>query len=203
MALDSYSELTTAIGTWTERTYTSGQTDEFILLAEAAANRKLRQDFRRRASATITTDSDGLATLPTGFIGMTSLVRGVTGSLPLVQVSWDALITRNPYADADDALVYAIYGTTLRVSPVVAGDFTAVFSKVLTGLSASNTTNWLLTLAPDYYLFGCRAAQCAFEEDESRATFYSNAAAGVLDDLIAMGNVAEFGNAEVTLAQAP
>jgi hypothetical protein len=51
------------------------------------ANRKLRQDFRRRSSGTLVTHDDGLATVPIGFVGMTSLVRDVLGSVPLKQVS--------------------------------------------------------------------------------------------------------------------
>src|SRR6188508_1212285 len=109
--LDSYAALTTAIGTWEERTYTATETDQFIRLVEAKADRKLKSDFRRRTSATINTDASGIGTLPAGFVGMTSLVRNVLGSLPLKQVSWDALIERNPYAISDDAGVYAINGT--------------------------------------------------------------------------------------------
>lgn len=198
-ALDSYPSLTTSIGDNEERTFTSSETDEFIRLAEARADRKLKQDFRRRTSATVTTDADGLASLPTGFVGMTSLVRDVSGSVPLKQVSWDALIQRNPFADADDATVFAINGTQLRVSPVTEDDFTCKFSQVLTGLSGSNTTNWLLALAPDYYLFACRAAAKLKAEDYAGAQTFGALADDILDDLVNQGNVAEYGNAEMTL----
>ncbi|HEX9595285.1 MAG TPA: hypothetical protein VF982_00265 [Anaerolineales bacterium] len=199
MTIATYAELTTAIGTWEKRTFTATETDQFILLTEAKANRKLRQDFRRRTSATITTDSSGVATLPTGFVGMTSLVQDLLGSVPLKQVSWDALITRNPYEDADDAGVYAIYGTTLRVAPVTEDDFTAIFSSVLTGLSSSDTTNWLLTLAPDFYLFGGQAAASAYLKDYNAASFLQAQADAILDELVSQGNVAEYGNVEMTL----
>lgn len=199
MALGTYAELTTAIGTWEERTFTATETDQFIRLTEARADRKLRQDFRRRTSATINTDADGLGALPTGFVGMTSLVRDVLGSVPLKQVSWDALITRNPYEDSDDAGVYAINGTVIRVAPITDDDFTAKFSSVLTGLSGSNTTNWLLTLAPDYYLFGCQAAASAYVKDYDTAAGLQAQADEILGDLVSQGNVAEYGSAEMTL----
>jgi len=198
-AFDSYSSLSTAIGSWEERTFTSAETDEFIRLAEAKADRRLRQDFRRRTSATVTTDADGLGTVPSGFVGMTSLTRNLLGSVPLKQVSWDALISRNPYSDADDAMVYAINGTVLRVSPVTADDFICKFSAVLTGLSGSNTTNWLLALAPDYYLFACQAAAAAKFKDYQAAALLQGQADDILDDLVSQGNVAEYGNAEMTL----
>lgn len=201
MALDSYTALAASLADWQDRTFTAGEVDEFIVLAEAAANRKLRQDFRRKTSATITTDASGLVTLPAGFVGMTSLVRNVLGSLPLKQVSWDSLIERNPYSDADDAQVYAIKGTQLRVSPVTSDGFLAVFSSVLTGVSDSNATNWLLALAPDFYLSKCRAAAYSKFEDEVRAGQYNGVADDILDELVGQGNVAEYGNAEMTFPQ--
>lgn len=200
MALGTYAELTTAIGTWEERTFSATETDQFIALTEAKANRKLRQDFRRRSSATINTDASGVGTLPTGFVGMTSLVRDVLGSEPLKQVSWDALISRNPYEVSDDASVYAINGTTLMVAPVTDDDFIAKFSATLSGLTSLNTTNWLLTLAPDFYLFGCQAAASAYLKDYTAAAFLQAQADAILDEIVSQGNVAEFGNAEMTLA---
>jgi hypothetical protein len=199
MALGTYAELTTAIGTWEKRTFTATETDQFIRVTEAKADRKLRQDFRRRTSAIINTDSSGVGTLPTGFVGMTSLVRDVLGSVPLKQVSWDALVLRNPYEIGDDAGVYAINGTSIMVAPVTDDDFIAKFSSVLTGLSGAATTNWLLTLAPDFYLFGCQAAASAYLMDFQRAAILQGQADAILDELVSQGNVAEYGNAEMTL----
>lgn len=198
--LASYSDISTAIGSWDERTFMSAETDEFIRLVEAKADRKLKSDFRRRTSATINTDASGIGTLPTGFVGMTSLTRNVLGSVPLKQVSWDALIERNPYAYSDDAQVFAINGTSLMVAPVTDDDFICKFSSVLSGLSGSNTTNWLLALAPDYYLFGGQAAAKAKFGDYQGAALLNAAADEILSDLVSQGNVAEYGNAEMTLA---
>lgn len=202
MAFNTYATVSAAISDWEERSFSSSETDEFLALAEAAANRKLRQDFRRRTSTTITTDSSGEATLPTGFVGMTSLVRDVLGSVPLKQVSWDALIARNPYEVTEDAGVYAINGTVLKVAPITADSFICKFSSVLTALSSVNTTNWLLTLAPDYYLFYGQAMAAAKAKDYASASGLKGEALAILDELVSQGNVAEYGNAEMTLSMA-
>jgi len=202
MPFDSYTNVSAALSSWEERTFSSTETDEFIALSEAAANRRLRQDFRRRTSTTIVTDASGEATLPTGFVGMTSLVRDVLGSVPLKQVSWDALIERNPYETSDDAGLYAINGTALKVAPVTADTFICKFSSVLTGLSGSNATNWLLTLAPDYYLFYGQAMAAAKFKDYGAASGLKGEALAILDELVSQGNVAEYGNVEMTLAMA-
>jgi len=199
MPFDSYTTLSTALSEWEERTYPSARTDEFIALAEARANRKLRQDFRRRTSATVNTDADGVGTLPTGFVGLTSITRSLLGSVPMSQVSWAAMIDRNPYRIGSEAGVFAISGTSLMVAPVTDDDFTIQFSSILSGLSSSNVTNWLLALAPDYYLFGGQAAASAYEKDYNAASFLQAQADEILDDLVSQGNVAEYSSAEMTL----
>jgi hypothetical protein len=70
---------------------------------------------------------------------------------------------------------------------------------VLTGLSSGNTTNWLLALAPDYYLFGCQAAAAAKWKAYQEAAMLNAMADDILNDLVSQGNVAEYGNAEMTL----
>lgn len=199
MPFDSYTTLSAAIGTWEERTFDAARTDEFIALTEAKANRRLRQDFRRRTSATINTDVDGVATLPTGFVGLTSITRSLLGSVPLAQVAWASLIDRNPYRIGNNAGVFAISGTTLMVGPVTDDDYIIQFSSVLSSLSDANPTNWLLALAPDYYLFGGQAAASAYLKDYPAAMMLQSQADEILDDLVSQGNVAEYGSAEMTL----
>jgi hypothetical protein len=200
MAVTDYATLTTAIGTWSERTYTSGQTDEFIALAEAAFNRRLGSNYRRKVTATITTDSSGEATIPSGVIRLESLTQDLLGSSPLTQLAWNALVALNPYEEADSAIYFAIKGTTLKVAPVTEDDFIAVYWAKLTGLSSGNTTNWLLDLAPDAYLAMCQSVQRAFEEDFQVAALYEAKANAILDELVSQGNVAEYGNTETVLA---
>jgi len=201
MALDTYANLSTAIGNWEERTFTTAETDEFILLAEALANRRLAADYRRRSTSTINTDSSGIGTIPTGFVGLTSITRNVLGSVPLKQVSYAAYVERNPYQISDDAQVFALLSATqFAVAPVTDDDFVVRFSKTVTALSGSNTTNWLLTLAPDFYLFACQAAAAAKFKAYQEAALLEGKALSVLDEIVSQGNVAEYGSAEMTLA---
>jgi hypothetical protein len=202
MAVTDYATLTTAIGTWSERTYTSGQTNEFIALAEAAFNRRLGSNYRRKVTATITTDSLGEAAIPSGVIRLESLTQDLLGSFPLTQLAWNALVALNPYEEADSAIYFAIKGTTLKVAPVTEDDLIAVYWAKLTGLSSGNTTNWLLDLAPDAYLAMCQSVQRAFEEDFQTAALYEAKANAILDELVSQGNVAEYGNTETVLQMA-
>jgi hypothetical protein len=200
MALDTYANLSTAIGSWEERTFTTAETDEFILLTEALANRRLAADFRRRASATVNTDASGVGTIPTGFVGLSSITRDVLGSVPLKQVSHAAFIERNPYEISDDAQVFALLSSTeFVVAPVTDDDFLVKYSKLVPALTSSNTTNWLLTLAPDFYLFGCQAGAAAKTKAYQEAAMLEGKALSILDEIVSQGNVAEYGMAEMTL----
>jgi len=200
MALDTYANLSTAIGSWEERTFTSAETDEFILIAESRANRQLAQDFRRRSSSTVNTNSSGVGTIPTGFVGLTSITRNVLGSMPLKQVTVASLIGRDPYAVSADADVFAlISGTQFQVAPVTDDDFIVKISDSVPALTSLNTTNWLLTLAPDYYLKACRgAAKEKLEDYQGAGTFFASAD-NILDEIVSQGNVAEYGQVEMTL----
>jgi hypothetical protein len=198
MTIAAYSDINTAVNAWDERAFTTAETDEFILIAEARANRRLARNWNRQATATVTTDATGYATLPTGFLGLVSIKQDVTGATPLKQVSWEAIDARNPYADADDAQVYAISGTQIRVSPVATDDFICVFDKKVAALSGTNTSNWLLALAPDYYLYACQGEGRKKLLDYQGAAVAQAMADGILEELVSQSNVAQWGNVEMT-----
>ncbi len=191
--------MSTAINTWARRTFTSAQTDEFIALAEAHFNRRLGSNYRRKVTSTVNTDATGVGTIPTGSVRIESITRNVLGSLPLKQVSWGAFVDRNPYQIGADGEVYALKGTSFYVTPVTDDDYLVTYWAKLTALSGSNATNWLLDLAPDIYLAMCRSVQCAFNEDEARAGAFKSQVDDFLLDLRIQGDVAEYGNAELTL----
>lgn len=202
MAIANYTDLLSAIDDYTDRSYTMARKDIWIGNAEAKFNRKLTSSFRRMTATTLTTDSSGVATLPSGFVGLRSIVRDVLGSEPLVQVSWDALLSLNPYEIGADARHYAIYDTVLRVAPVTEDSFSAIFDSKLTPLSDSNTVNWLLTLAPDIYLNMCLAEEALFTRDLVTAQGLAATAMDALSEVVSMDQVAQFGNAETILPMA-
>lgn len=199
MAISTYDALLTAIDDYTDRSYTAARKAIWVGNAEAKFNRRLSATFRRMTDTTLTTDSTGLATLPSGFAGIRSIVRDVVGSKPLVQVSWDALLAMNPYEVASDATSYAINSTSLRVAPVTEDSFVAVFNGILTPLSDSNQTNWLLALVPDCYLTMCLAEEALFTREFVAASGLESSATGMLDAVVAMDAVAQFGAAEMVL----
>lgn len=195
MAIDTYALLTAAINSWSERGYASSQTDDFISLAESEFDLSQR-GFQGEATATITL-TNGVGALPVGFKTAKSLIYSTYA--PMEQVTWDALAALNPSGAAGIPNSYAISGTTLKVAPLLTGDVSLMHELGLTGLSASNTSNWLLVKAPQAYLWMCRAMQLVFEEDFTTAAGFQQQAMGVIDRINVQSDVARFGNAAITM----
>jgi hypothetical protein len=196
MSLTSYSGLSTAIGTWGTRTYSQDQLDEFILLAEASMNRRLGPHYTRETSATVTFTA-GAASIPTGFVRAISLVHTTYGALDQATIA--TVRERRVWDTAGIPYIYAVTGTTIELAAVYTGDLTLDYEARFTGLSGSNTSNWLLALAPDAYLFYCRAAQAAYEEEFQQAGIFEAKGAAVIDEVVLEAMVGKLGNATVHL----
>lgn len=199
--ITDYASLQTAINDWADRSDSSGTLDGYIQLAEAEFNLVLRS-HRRETSATLTTDANGEVSLPAGFREMRSIVRDYSGALPLIPVSWPQLIAMNPYAEGADPIYYAIRGTTLKVAPIIEDDFIAVYEAALSGLSGSNTTNWLLTLAPQAYLFMCVAMLEGRLGQFERAAVFKSQALEILASVGIQSDLAQFGAAGIEFENA-
>lgn len=197
-AITDYASLTTAIGDWSERTYASTRTDQFIALAEAEFALMLR-NYRREETATITTNSSGVASLPSDFLKVRSLTRDYSGAVPLIPAGWQSLINQNAYGESGEPIWFAISEGSVKVAPIAEDDFTLVYEAKLTALSSGNTTNWLITLAPQAYLYMCLATQEAFEKNFQEAAVWKAQAMEKLHDIGVLSDTAQYGNAEMTL----
>lgn len=197
-AITDYSSLTTAINDWSERSYTSARTDQFIGLAEAEFGLLLR-NYRREETVTITTNSSGVASLPSDFLKLRSLTRDYAGATPLIPTSWASLIRQNPLAEAGEPIWCAISDGSVKVAPIAEDDFILVHEAKLTPLSSSNATNWLITLAPQAYLYMCLAIQEGYEKNFNEAAVWKSQSLEKLNEIGILSDTAQYGNTEMTL----
>lgn len=195
MAITDYATLATALSDWDERDH-AGDADELIGLAEAEFRIYFGPSYVKETTATITFAS-GLATLPTGYVRAILLTHSTAG--PLEQTSWEALDTLNPYSVTGDPSLYAISGTSIKTAPLYTGDLTFTYEGTLTGLSGSNTTNWLITYAPQAYLSMCLSMAKAKFEDYQGAAVLKGQALQTLADLGLQATVARYGHAGMTI----
>jgi hypothetical protein len=144
MAISNYAELQTAVGEWLHRSDLTGKIPDFITLAEAKINRVLRI----RAMENIATGTPTNPTaLPTGFVEMIALtVTNGGASYPLTYIP-PAQLT----GDTATPNRYTLIGDNIYFEPSGSGTYSLTYYKKFDPLSSG--VNWLITNAPDVYLY--------------------------------------------------
>jgi hypothetical protein len=195
MAITTYATLTTALSDWAERTYTSAQTDEAIGLAEGEFRLYFGPHFSKETTTTLAFTS-GSATLPTGLVRTISMVHATYGAL--TEATPGVIREQRIWDTSGVPSKFAIEGTTIITAASYTGNLTHDYEGTLTGLSSGNTTNWLITYAPQAYLSMCLYFLKAREED-AQATGYKLTALKTLDDLGIQSMVMQQGRASVRI----
>lgn len=201
MTVSTYAELKTAITTFLARgTDLDSLRDDFIDFAEAYFNRNLRV-AQMEEETTLTTDSSGNATLPSDFLAPRSVRRSGSPNIELRPISMGGENRLSPYDTAGVARYYSISGTTLRVTPIEEGTdlLTLTYYEKIPALTDANTTNWLLTLSPDLYLYRSLAEAWTYTRDFEAATAYKAYSDQLMAELRSLDDQARYHNAEVVL----
>ena len=201
MALSSYAELKSAVADYMGRDGDVGfvsQIPTFIALCEARLNRVLR-DGRNEIVAQLTPNSSGEAILPTNFRQVRSVNVG-DAAASLEYLTPDEAELR--YGDETGTPAsYTIIGRTMFIYPISEDPVFLLYYSGVTGLSDTETSNWLLESHPDVYLFGSLVEACLFAglEDQRSAT-WEQRFAGAIDDMRQEDQGARWGRAR---AQVP
>ena len=156
MAISNYTELQTAVANWLDRDDLTARIPEFIALAEARFNRVLRlRSMEAKYTANTVASQRNLA-LPTGYIQMRNFQVNTT---PLTTLSY---VTPEIYdrlwggSTSGTPKFYTILANEVSLGPIPASvqEVEMLFYKKFDNLSGSVATNWLITNAPDIYLYG-------------------------------------------------
>ena len=154
MALDNYANLQTSIANWLARDDLTSEIPDFISLCEAEFNRELRIRSME-TTETVSIDAEQEA-LPTGFLGVRSFFLNNNGKTKLTYISPYQQFDTQGSSRTGTPQAYSIEGTNFRFSPTPDTTYTAnlVYYKAFDSLSASTTTNFILTNHPAVYLYG-------------------------------------------------
>jgi hypothetical protein len=169
MALSTYAELKASVADWLNRSDLTSAITDFVSLAEAQMERTLRTtQMITRATATI--DAEYNAT-PGDFLEARTFKMDTNPVTPLqfeTIDSLDNLLTQ--YTSSGKPLFFGIVGLQIRVVPIPDSSYTGelIYYSKLAKLSTSNTTNWLLTKAPDVYLYGSLLQAAPYLQDDAR-----------------------------------
>lgn len=160
MALATYSDLVAALGNWLGRDDLTARIPEFIAMAEAEFNRKLRTiEMESAATLTIT---NGTANLPSRFNGVRSIT--VSGTVLEFIPPSDAFEITN----TGTPRLYTIVDGQFVFRPSCSGTATVKYYQAIPALTASSTTNWLMNKHPDLYLFATLAQAEFYGWNDSR-----------------------------------
>jgi hypothetical protein len=196
--LATYSDLVTAITTdWPARPDILANADQFIVLAEAIFNSKLR--MRQMETTATLTPVSNLCTLPTDYIEYKRVVEVASIRRPLDYITEDAADRLYPDRASGLACNFTILGTQLMAFPLSTNNIELTYYQKIPALSGSNTTNWLLTAHPNAYLHACLLYVGEYIKDAERISGESQFLQSYIDLMQSVDNRGKFGNAGVTL----
>jgi hypothetical protein len=184
MSISTYAALVSAVTEYLARdqdTTLIARIPDFITLAEAKFNRELRVNMMETRSTTtisIATTEPEMISLPTDFQTMRRVrLSSVTGKPRLEFLSGaQADETRYGLANASGQPAYfTIFGSEMELIPTPDANYTIemVYRANIPALTSTSTTNWLLTLAPDLYLYGTLLEAAPYLKDDDRIAVWT------------------------------
>jgi hypothetical protein len=170
-----YTSLQDAVAEYMARDDLAARIPTFIQLAETKFNRELFvRQMEGRATLTVDTllSSPEFLSLPSDFQTMRRIrLSGVTGKPTIEYKSPGGLDSYRYSIDNVTAQpeYFTIIGDEIELAPTPDENFEVeiLYRKVVPPL-ASNSTNWLLTMAPDLYLYGALLEAAPYMNEDAR-----------------------------------
>lgn len=188
MTISTYSELKTAItSNWANRTDLSARVGEFITLAEAKFNRRLRT-VEMETAMTETAISSGVIARPADMVAIKAIWR-TNDQKELTARTLQQIM--QAASTADPPLEYAWSGANLAFNHT-GGSVAAVYYAKVPALSDSNTTNWLLTDSPDLYLWAGLEQTAIYLRDEVGVAFFGAKCDGLIEELNSVSTAKQY-----------
>ena len=170
--ITNYATLQSAIADYLNRADLTAQIQTFIQFAEADLNTRLRSR-EMIVNATATSDGQFVALPPDWLEAINMMIVG--GQSPLRYITPDEADTINKAQTYTSTRFYSMTTGIIELVPPAVNDITIdmVYYGKIPALSVSNTTNWLLTKAPDVYLYGALTHAAPFLMDDQRMGVFS------------------------------
>lgn len=187
MALSTYAELKASVADWLNRSDLTSAIADFVSLAEAQMERQLRtRQMIVRATASFAASAE-YGTVPDDFLEAKTIkldTNPVT-SLDFETISSMDQLAGNTYTSTGRPKKFTVVGNQFRLLPIPDTAYTAelIYYAKLTKLSSTVATNWLLTQAPDVYLYGSLLQAAPYLQDDARITVWSSLYAAGLNQL--------------------
>lgn len=175
VTITSYAELCSAVALWLNRSDLTDNVPIFIQLGEMRIYREMR--IRAMETSLSAAISSGVVALPTGYVEMKNARIDGSPSSPLTRKDAEFIYHRYPTRSADRKPIYfAREAENLIFGPYPDSAYTVkgTYYKRLPALSGTNTTNWLITDAPDLILFAALLEAEPYLRDDPRIEIWGN-----------------------------
>lgn len=165
-----YAELQSAIADFLIRDDLTAAIPTFIRLCEARIDRELTH-WRQERRSTAQLDAQ-YSTIPSDFLRpiRLQLLDTYTGEVAPISTAQMLQMRQDRNDRAGRPEYYALTGGALELFPTPDDTYDAslVYYGRVPALSDTNTTNWLLTEAPDVYLYGSLLHSAPYLKDDAR-----------------------------------
>ena len=191
MSITTYGELQTSVASWLNRDDLAAVVPTFIALAEAQIARDVRH--WRMIEQTTLTVNDQYEAIPDDWVETIRMVLSTSDRRKLETGSLNELMDRRHVDDSVGApMLYAHVGDQFEFYPTPDGSYSVelTYYRTVPALSGSNPTNWLLTQAPDVYLYGSLVQSAPYLSDDQRATIWAGFYAASVSQLNAASDAA-------------
>jgi hypothetical protein len=200
--IQTYTDLQAAVIEYIARdqdTVFIARVPSFIQLFEAKANRLLftrQMEQRSTALIDITTEEPEFIALPTDFQSMRRIRLSSVQGKPHLDFKSGTQLDEYRYSIGDTTnqpLFFTVFGDEIEVCPQPDQDYTVemIYRQNIPALSA-NATNWLLTLAPDFYLYGALMETAPYIKEDARLQTWGAGFQTALDGLNNLGLTSTF-----------
>ncbi len=191
MTIANYSELVTEVEAYLDRADYTPRIPTFIKLTEARLNRLL--DDPEMETRTTAVGTGQYTTLPDDFKRMVGVS---TGNLYKLQQVSGSAITSLDQTLTGDPRFYAIVDGAITFAPInAAAPISMLYVRRIPALTVAAPTNWLLTLAPDLYLYGVLLQANLFGWFDDRIPLFKAAFDEAIDELRKDGADRRWGSA--------
>lgn len=194
MAIQTYDDLKAAVARWLKRTNLADAPEDFITLAEAKLNRRLK--VRQMRSVLQLTPTSAYVALPGDY---RSAIRVMYGNTPLRFL---------PESMADPSMNlggdfnrYALIGDKIWLLTHVDGKsvLTLHYYQQLEPLSETNTSNWLLEDGPDIYLYASLLEAEPYIKNDERIVVWQSKLEEALRDIGALDDEGQHSGSDLTM----
>lgn len=192
MAITNYAELKTAISNWTHRGDIATYADDLVTLGEARINREIRAtEMETAMSVTI---SSGVATAPTGFMGLKNAYVDGSPTQKLYVKSAADIYDKYPDRSSQGKPTFIaydagnfIFGPYPDSTYTIKGTYYKLQGPLSSGTYALFTTN------PDLFLFASLAEAAPFMVNDKRVQLWEAKYNQIKNDINARSESQRYG----------